>query len=118
MKAGVSVTAAAGIKAYAEDTNLSIPRAEITKVGESRLKGHFEAAAQLFLQLTGSLFYELDSPWWSPAPDGREDYPLGEVQYPIGDSMGTVPIDGWWDRKKPELKFAPVDLIQISLLPM
>ena len=115
VKAGVAVTAAAGIKAYAEATPTFEYKEQKSpeggKVGESRLKGHFEAAAQLFLQLTGSLFYELDSPWWSPAPDGREDYPLGEVQYPIGDSMGIGADMDWLvgSEEPPELKFAPVE---------
>ena len=115
VKAGVAVTAAAGIKAYAEATPTFEYKEQKSpqggKVGESRLKGHFEAAAQLFLQLTGSLFYELDSPWWSPAPDGREDYPLGEVQYPIGDSMGIGADMDWLvgSDQPPELKFAPVE---------
>jgi hypothetical protein len=115
VKAGVSVTAAAGIKAYAEATPTFQYQEQKSpqggKVGESRLKGHFEAAAQLFLQLSGSLFYELDSPWWSPAPDGREDYPLGEVQYPIGDSMGIGADVDWLvgSKEAPELKFSPVE---------
>ena len=114
VKTGVNVTAAAGIKAYAEAT----PTFEYTeqaapeggKTGESRLKGHFEAAAQLFMQLSGSLFYELDSPWWSPAPDGR-DFPLGEVQYPIGDSMGIGADMDWLvgGEEPPELTFSPVE---------
>ncbi|MEL6142062.1 MAG: DUF4157 domain-containing protein, partial [Bacteroidota bacterium] len=91
LKAGISVTAAAGLRAYAlanallEYSESQAP--EGGKVGEARIKGHFEAAAQLFLQLAGSLFYEIDSPWWSPAPDGRTDHPLGEVQYPIGEPI-------------------------------
>ncbi len=115
VKAGVNVTAAAGLRAYAEAT----PTFQYTesaapeggKVGESRLKGHFEAAAQLFLQLSGALFYELDSPWWSPAPDGREETPLGEVQYPIGDSMGIGADIDWLvgSSDAPELKFSPVE---------
>ncbi|WP_062056999.1 DUF4157 domain-containing protein [Aquimarina longa] len=115
VKAGVNVTAAAGLRAYAEAT----PTFQYTesaapeggKVGESRLKGHFEAAAQLFLQLSGALFYELDSPWWSPAPDGREETPLGEVQYPIGDSMGIGADIDWLvgSPDAPELKFSPVE---------
>ena len=115
VKAGVAVTAAAGIKAYAEATPTFEYKEQKSpeggKVGGSRLKGHFEAAAQLFLQLTGSLFYELDSPWWSPAPDGREDYPLGEVQYPIGDSMGIGADVDWLvgSEEPPELKFSPVE---------
>ncbi len=115
VKAGVNVTAAAGLRAYAEATPTLEYKEQQSpqggKVGESRLKGHFEAAAQLFMQLSGSLFYELDSPWWSPAPDGREDYPLGEVQYPIGDSMGIGADMDWLigSPEIPELKFSPVE---------
>lgn len=115
LKAGVSLTAAAGIKAYAEATPTLEYKEQASpeggKVGETRLKGHFEAAAQLFLQLTGALFYELDSPWWSPAPDGREEFPLGEVQYPIGDSMGIGADMDWLigSDEAPELKFSPVE---------
>ena len=115
LKAGVNVTAAAGLRAYAEATPTLEYKEQKSpaggKVGETRLKGHFEAAAQLFMQLSGSLFYELDSPWWSPAPDGREDFPLGEVQYPIGDSMGIGADMDWLVGSPdiPELKFSPVE---------
>lgn len=115
VKAGVNVTAAAGLRAYAEATPTFEYKEEASpeggKVGESRLKGHFEAAAQLFLQLSGALFYELDSPWWSPAPDGREEFPLGEVQYPIGDSIGIGADVDWLvgGEEPPELKMSPVE---------
>ncbi|MFD2567827.1 eCIS core domain-containing protein [Pseudotenacibaculum haliotis] len=113
VKAGISATAAAGIQAYAEATPTFEYKEKKNpkggKVGETRLKGNFEAAAQLFLQLGGSLFYELDSPWWSPAPDGRTDHPLGEVQYPL-DQMGIGADVDWLvgSEKPPELKFKPV----------
>ena len=115
VKAGVNVTAAAGLRAYAEATPTFEYKEEASpeggKVGESRLKGHFEAAAQLFLQLSGALFYELDSPWWSPAPDGREEFPLGEVQYPIGDSLGIGADVDWLvgGEEPPELTMSPVE---------
>ncbi|UTD15369.1 DUF4157 domain-containing protein [Tenacibaculum mesophilum] len=115
VKAGVNVTAAAGLRAYAEATPTFEYKEEHSpeggKIGESRLKGHFEAAAQLFLQLSGALFYELDSPWWSPAPDGREEYPLGEVQYPIGDSLGIGADVDWLvgGEEPPELTMSPVE---------
>ncbi|WGH74150.1 DUF4157 domain-containing protein [Tenacibaculum tangerinum] len=115
VKAGVNVTAAAGLRAYAEATPTFEYNEERSpeggKVGESRLKGHFEAAAQLFLQLSGALFYELDSPWWSPAPDGREEFPLGEVQYPIGDSLGIGADVDWLvgGEEPPELTMSPVE---------
>ncbi len=115
VKAGVNVTAAAGLRAYAEATPTLAYKEQAApeggKMGETRLKGHFEAAAQLFMQLSGALFFEIDSPWWSPAPDGREEFPFGEVQYPIGDSMGIGADMDWLvgSPEIPELKFSPVE---------
>jgi hypothetical protein len=115
IKAGIKVTAAAGIRAYAEAT----PTFEYTekkspeggKVGEAWLKGHFEAAAQLFLKLAGAFIVELDSPWWSPAPDKTWEYPLGDVEYPLGPSLGIGGDVAWQvgSDQVPELKFSPVD---------
>lgn len=115
IKAGIKVTAAAGIKAYTEVT----PVLEYTeskdpqggKIGEAWLNGHFEAAAQLFLKLAGAFFVEIDAPWWSPVPDKTWDYPLGDVEYPIGRSMGIGGDVSWLigSPEVPELKFSPVD---------
>ncbi len=115
IKAGIKATAAAGIKAYAEvkPTFEYIETADPQggKVGEAWLRGHFEAAAQLFLKLAGSFFVEVDAPWWSPVPDKTWDYPLGEVEYPIGPSMGIGGDVNWLvgSPELPELKFSPVD---------
>lgn len=115
IKAGLAVTAAAGIKAYAEATPsfeyIEKGAGKGGKVGEAHLKGHFEAAAQLFLMLGGKFFVELDSPWWSPAPDETWEYPLGSVEYPIGDSMGIGADIDWLvgSPEAPELKFSPVE---------
>ncbi len=115
IKAGIKVIAAAGIRAYAEATP-TFEYAEKTgpaggKVGEAWLKGHFEAAAQLFLKLAGAFFVELDSPWWSPAPDKTWEYPLGDVEYPLGPSLGIGGDVAWLvgSPEVPELKFSPVD---------
>lgn len=114
IEAGLSVTAAAGLKAYAEATPTFLYEEKANemggKIGEAWLKGHFEAAAQLFLALKGSFFVELDSPWWSPAPDKKWEWPLGEVEYPIGDSMGVGGDVNWLvgSSELPELKFSPV----------
>lgn len=115
VKAGVNVTAAAGLRAYAEATPTlqysEQASPEGGKVGETHLKGHFEAAAQLFAQLSGAFFVEIDAPWWSPVSDGREEYPLGEVQYPIGDTMGIGADMDWLVGSPdiPEVKFSPVE---------
>ncbi|MFN8394617.1 MAG: DUF4157 domain-containing protein [Bacteroidia bacterium] len=114
IKAGINLTAGAGIKAYAEVQ----PTFEYQekagpggKVGEAWLRGHFEAAAQLFLKLSGEFFVELDSPWWSPAPDKRWPYPLFDVEYPLGKSMGIGGDVDWLvgSPELPELKFSPVE---------
>ena len=115
IKAGVNVTAAAGIKAYAE----VMPTFEYQeqnspeggKVGEAWLRGHFEAAAQLFLKLSGEFFVELDAPWWSPVGDERWPYPLFDVEYPLGKSMGIGGDVDWLvgSPDLPELKFSPVE---------
>lgn len=115
IKAGIKVTAMAGLKAYAEATPtfeyIEKKSPEGGKVGEAWLKGHFEAAAQLFLKLAGAFFVELDSPWWSPAPDKTWEYPLGDVEYPLGPSMGIGGDVKWLvgSSDVPELKFTPVD---------
>lgn len=115
VKAGVNVTAAAGLRAYAEATPTLEYKEQAApeggKTGETRLKGHFEAAAQLFAQLSGAFFVEIDAPWWSPVSDGREEYPMGEVQYPIGDSLGVGADMDWLVGSPdiPELKFSPIE---------
>jgi hypothetical protein len=65
------------------------------KVGEAHLKGHFEAAARLFLELAGAFFVDLDSPWWSPVGDDHWEWPFGSVVYPIGDEMGVGADVDW-----------------------
>lgn len=115
IKAGIKVTAAAGVKAYAEVTPVFEYKESQSpqggKVGEAWLKGHFEAAAQLFLKLAGSFFVELDSPWWSPAPDKTWDWPLGDVEYPLGPTIGIGGDVAWLvgSSDVPELKFSPVE---------
>lgn len=113
VEAGIAVTAAAGVRAYATAQPLlqyvEKPTPEGGKVGEARLKGHFEAAAQLFLMLAGEFYVELDSPWWSPAPDKKWPYPLGSVEYPLGE-MGIGGDVDWLvgSPEIPQLTFSPV----------
>ncbi|MDD7965488.1 polymorphic toxin type 4 domain-containing protein [Actinomycetospora lemnae] len=112
--AGVGITAVAGIKGYVEATptigyrELADPKAG--KRGEFFVAGHLELAAQPFLGLRGELFVDLDSPFWSPAPDHRWTWPLGSLEYPlpgqfgIGADVEHVLGSG----KVPEIKFSPV----------
>ena len=80
------------------------------KVSEAHLKGHFEAAARLFLELAGAFFVDLDSPWWSPVGDDHWEWPFGSVVYPIGDEMGVGADVDWLvgSPEVPELTFSPV----------
>lgn len=113
VKAGIDLTASAGIQAYAEarPTFDYIEKAtDGQMVGEAHLKGHFEAAARLFLELAGAFFVDLDSPWWSPAPDKKWEWPFGSVVYPVGDEMGVAADVDWLvgSPEVPELTFTPV----------
>ncbi len=103
----------AGIQAYAEAQptfNYIEKDAGGQKVGEAHLKGHFEAAARLFLELAGAFFVDLDSPWWSPVGDDHWEWPFGSVVYPIGDEMGVGADVDWLvgSPEVPELTFSPV----------
>ncbi|WP_438310474.1 hypothetical protein ACSHWO_07060 [Streptomyces sp. HUAS TT3] len=92
IKAGVALHALAGVRGYVEATprigfrEVADPKAG--KRGEFFLAGHMEIAAQPFLALGGDLFVELDSPWWSPAPDKRWDWPVGRLEYPLPGEFG------------------------------
>ena len=92
IKAGVGVNALAGIRGYVEATPVIGYREtadpEEGRQGEYFFRGHMEIAAQPFLGLSGDLFVELDSPWWSPAPDERWTWPLGELEYPLPGEFG------------------------------
>jgi hypothetical protein len=115
IKAGISVWALAGIKGYVEATprigyrELADPQAG--KKGEFFIGGHMELAARPFLELGGELFVELDSPWWSPAPDKRWPWDLGSIEYPLPGEFGigadVEHILG--SEKVPEVKFGAVD---------
>ncbi|MFI5979780.1 hypothetical protein ACIBEA_02765 [Streptomyces sp. NPDC051555] len=115
IKAGLALSALAGIRGYVEATprigyrEVADPKAG--KHGEFFLAGHMELAAQPFLGLGGALFVELDSPWWSPVPDHRWDWPLFQREYPlpgefgIGADVEHVVGSG----KVPEVTFGEVD---------
>ncbi|MER5728115.1 hypothetical protein ABT084_07105 [Streptomyces sp. NPDC002138] len=92
IKAGLALSALAGVRGYVEATprigyrEVADPRAG--KHGEFFLAGHLEIAAQPFLGLGGELFVELDSPWWSPVPDHRWNWPVFQREYPLPGQFG------------------------------
>ncbi|MCI0584216.1 MAG: hypothetical protein L0227_15250, partial [Chloroflexi bacterium] len=92
IKAGAGVNGIAGVKGYAEATPIIGYREQGApaedKKGEFYIRGELEIVAQPFLGLSGDLFVELDSPWWSPAPDKKWTWPLGSKEWPIGGSFG------------------------------
>ena len=115
IKAGVGIAALAGVRGYVEATptvgyrETADPQAG--KKGEFFIKGHMELAAQPFLGLDGDLFVDLDSPWWSPAPDKRWTWPLGQLEYPLPGQFGIgADVDYVIGSDKfPEIQFTQVD---------
>ncbi|MFC4115210.1 hypothetical protein [Nonomuraea zeae] len=115
IKAGVGLSALAGVRGYVEATptigyrEVGDPAAG--KKGEFFLKGHLELAAQPFLGLDGDLFVELDSPWWSPAPDKRWTWPVGQLEYPLPGQFGIgADVDYVVGSGKfPDITFSPVE---------
>jgi hypothetical protein len=84
IKLGVGVNADAGVKGYVD----ARPTIGYRDPGEFFFKGHMEIAAQPFLGLSGDLFVELDSPWWSPLPDKKWTWPIGALEYPLPGEFG------------------------------
>ncbi|MGY6275620.1 hypothetical protein [Methylomonas sp. MgM2] len=93
INAGAGIKGALVLKAYVEGIPTIGYREKADpmqgKKGEFFIKGSAVAAAQPFFVLSGYLFIELDSPWWSPAPDKRWPWSLGEKEYPLGSGWGV-----------------------------
>lgn len=115
IKAGAGVNALAGVRGYVEATPTIGYREraapEEGKAGEFYVKGHMELAAQPFLGLSGDLFVELDSPWWSPAPDKKWTWPIGSLEYPLPGEFGIgADVDYVIGSDQlPEIQFGEVD---------
>ncbi|HEX5745269.1 MAG TPA: hypothetical protein VFZ09_03435 [Archangium sp.] len=88
IKAGVGVWALTGVRGYVEATPIIGYRQKAGAAGEFYIQGHMELAAQPFLGLGGDLFFEVDSPWWSPLPDDKWTWPLGSLEYPLPGEFG------------------------------
>jgi hypothetical protein len=89
--AGIKLTAGLIGKLEARPTlayrELADPK--VGRRGEFSLSGYVEIAAQPFLGLAGTAWIELDSPWWSPAPDKRWPKDLFSKEYMLGGPFGV-----------------------------
>lgn len=115
IKAGAGINALAGIRGYAEATPV-VGYREKAKEGEDKkgeffISGDLEIAAQPFLGLSGDLFVEVDSPFWSPVPDKKWTWPLAGKEWPIGGSFGlNASVDYVFGSKQwPKIEFKPVE---------
>ena len=116
IKAGAGINAIAGIKGYAEATPVIGYKEKPAAGGEDKkgeffISGELEIAAQPFLGLGGDLFVEIDAPWWSPVPDNRWTWPLGNKEWPIGGSFGiNASVDYIIGSDQlPAIEFKPVE---------
>jgi hypothetical protein len=128
---GAGIQGEAGVRAYAEARSTlgyrEVASPTAGKQGEYYLKGHLEMAAQPVLALGGRLFVELDSPWWSPAPDKTWEWPIGSLAYPLPTQLGVgadidyvVGSGQWPDVKLTKPSFDPqkfVDTMMADRLP-
>lgn len=115
IKAGAGVDGIAGVKGYAEATP-KIGYRENAEKGEDKkgeffIRGDVEIAAQPFLGLSGDVFVEIDAPWWSPVPDKKWVWPLGEKEWPVGGSLGFMAsVDYVFGSKSwPTVEFKPAE---------
>lgn len=115
LKAGAGINGILGIKGYAEATPVIGYREKGApgedKKGEFFIRGDVEIAVQPFLGLSGDLFVEVDSPWWSPLGDEKWTWPLFNKEYPLGGNFGMLAsVDyvfgsGQW----PAIEFKPAE---------
>ncbi len=84
LKFGIGLNADIGVKAYAD----ARPTIGYRDPGEFYISGTLEMVAQPMLGLGGDFFIQLDSPWWSPAPDKTWKWPLFSKEWPLSDPIG------------------------------
>jgi hypothetical protein len=84
IKFGIGLNADIGVKAYAD----ARPTIGYRDPGIFYVSGTLEMIAQPMLGLGGDFFIELDSPWWSPAPDEKWTWPLFSKEWPLTDPIG------------------------------
>lgn len=84
LRFGVGLNADVGVKAYAD----ARPTIGYRDPGVFFISGTLDLVAQPMLGLGGDFFVELDSPYWSPAPDKKWVWPLFSKEWPLGDPLG------------------------------
>lgn len=115
LKAGAGINGIAGVRGYAEARPVIGYREKAAegedKKGEFFIRGDLEIAGQPFLTLSGDLFVEVDAPWWSPVPDKKWTWPLGDKTWPIGGTFGlNASVDYvFGSGQAPAIDFKPVE---------
>ncbi len=84
LRFGVGLNADVGVKAYAD----ARPTIGYRDPGVFFFSGTLEMVAMPMLGLGGDFFIELDSPWFSPAPDEKWTWPLFSKEWPLSDPIG------------------------------
>ena len=101
---GVGLNADVGVKAYAD----ARPTIGYRDPGVFYFSGTLEMVAMPMLGLGGDFFVELDSPWWSPAPDKKWLWPLFSKEWPLTDPIGLNAVVKDYELgsgKVPEIEF-------------
>lgn len=104
LRFGVGLNADVGVKAYAD----ARPTIGYRDSGVFYFSGTLEMVAMPMLGLGGDFFIELDSPWWSPAPDKKWLWPLFSKEWPLTDPIGLNAVLKDYELgsgKVPEIEF-------------
>lgn len=88
VKFGIGLDADVGVKAYV-DTR---PTIGYRDPGIFYISGTLEMVAQPMLGLGGDFFIQLESPWWSPAPNEKWIWPLFSKEWPMADPIGLSAV--------------------------
>lgn len=108
LKFGVGLNADAGVKGYAD----ARPTIGYRDPGEFFISGTMEIAAQPVIGLSGDLFIQVETPWWSPLSDKKWTWPLFSKEWPVGGTMGfkaSVKDYVLGSGKVPEVVIEPVE---------
>ena len=90
LEVGLKLEAFAEIKGYL-DAGLILGKRELVdnpEKSEYFINGKVLMAAQPSVGLSSSFFIDLDSPWWSPVPDNKWEWPLSSYFLPVSEGFG------------------------------